>query len=207
MNRAVILFILFLISVCSLKADHCCETPGLNICKKSCFSDCFQRNTFEIRGAAFFHSSKRFREVYDHVGPSVQVEASTSLCDCFGLWTNFDFFTRARKFGACCRSRVNLYNLSLGAQYVYPFCKCVDIYAGIGPSFTWIDLKNKSCCGHDNEHKCAIGGLLKTGVYYYFCRNFFADVFVDYLYQPVHFHHRFVNVGGFKVGLGLGVVF
>jgi hypothetical protein len=69
-----------------------------------------------------------------------------------------------------------------------------------------VHLKNKSQCTHQTVSKWAVGGVLKTGIYYTVCERIFIDFFVDYLYQPVSFHHR-VDVGGFKTGVGVGVKF
>jgi hypothetical protein len=37
-------------------------------------------------------------------------------------------------------------------------------------------------------------------------RNVFIDVFADYLYQPVNFETH-VDIGGFKIGAGMGIKF
>ena len=42
------------------------------------------------------------------------------------------------------------------------------------------------------------------GIEFFF--NLLLDVFVDYLYQPVHFSTR-IDIGGFKIGAGIGYKF
>lgn len=165
------------------------------------------QSSVEIRSAAFFHSSERFREIYGNVGASYQLEASTKLYDCLDGWANFDWFSKHGKSdGFNDPTRVSIANISLGVKFPYQICEKFTAYIGIGPSLSRIWLKNKSQCSHENISKWAIGGVLKTGVYYFISERVFIDVFVDYLYQPVHFETH-VDIGGFKTGAGLGVKF
>ena len=155
----------------------------------------------------FFHSSKRFREIYGNVGACYQLEASTKLNNCFDAWANFDWFSKqGRSDGFNDPTRVSIANVSLGIRFPYQFCEQFTTYIGIGPSFSKIMLKNKSQCCHENVSKLAIGGVLKTGFYYFINRHIFIDVFVDYLYQPVNFETH-VDMGGIKTGIGVGVKF
>ena len=94
----------------------------------------------------------------------------------------------------------------LESSFPYQLCEQFIPYIGIGPSFSRIWLKNKPRCSHDTISKWAVGGVLKTGVYYCINRYVFMDIFVDYLYQPVHFE-KHVDIGGVKVGLGIGAKF
>lgn len=165
--------------------------------------------SLEIRSAAFFHSSGRFREIYGNVGGSYQLEASTKFndCDCYETWANFDWFSKHGKSdGFNDPTRVSIANISLGIKFPYQICEQFTAYIGIGPSLSRIWLKNKSQCRHEKVSKLAIGGVLKTGVYYFISERVFVDVFVDYLYQPVHFETH-VDIGGFKTGAGIGVKF
>lgn len=207
MNKIISLLILVLFQVCPLMGEIGCESGTMNY-RPGFFGNCFKSNSVEVRGVAFFPSSDRFRDVFGDVGPGVEVEASTTICNRFNAWINFDFFGRDRHHGSCCKNKINMFDFSFGARYIFNTCSCFQPYLGIGPSFSWLNLKNKSCIGgHHTQRKSSVGGVFKAGVYYYFCNNIFADIFVDYVYQPVHFHHRTVNVGGVRTGLGLGLAF
>ena len=170
--------------------------------------------SIEIRGAAFFPASHRFREVYENIGGNYQVELSTSTCICqreFNLWANFDWYSKKNKKHDCCDyyTRVEIPTISGGLKYYFPctcFCSNFDFYLGLGVTYSRIHLKSESCCVKEKKCKDSIGGVIKSGINYYFCRNFFLDVFVDYVYQPVSFH-KHVDVGGLKVGGGLGYSF
>lgn len=190
MNRKKIrvLFVTFLISFCPIMV----KAQEVNV---------------EIRGAAFFHSSERFREIYGNVGASYQIEASTPLCNCWDGWVNLDWSSDHDKSKRCDAStRVSITNFSFGIKYPYQFCERYIAYIGIGPSISRVRLKNKSQCEHERISKLAIGGVLKTGIYYFITCNLFVDLFVDYLYQPIHFEKR-VDIGGVKTGIGVGAQF
>lgn len=161
----------------------------------------------EIRSAAFFHSAKRFKEIYGKIGCSYQVEASTHLWDCWDGWVSFDWFSHGGKPKKChAHTRVSIANMGFGIKYPYRFCEKYIAYIGIGPCISRIWLKNKSHCENERVSKVAVGGLLKTGIYYFITCNIFLDVFVDYLYQPVHFE-KHVDIGGIKTGVGAGIQF
>ncbi len=160
----------------------------------------------EVRAAAFFPASSRCREVYGNVSPDFQIQAAASYCGCYEVWTNVDCFYHYRRQNSCCNSSETVINGSVGLNYVIPFCGCMDAYAGIGAAFGHIILKNETCCRDERVSKYAFGGVLKSGMRYYFDNCVFVDLFFDYIYQPVHFH-KTIDVGGPKLGLGLGTSF
>lgn len=170
--------------------------------------------TFEVRAGAFFPADKHVRNLYGKVLPSFQVEVGTQTCTCFDLWANFDYWNKRGHAGhSCCKTRAEMFNGSIGVKYVHTLCGCasnIAPYVGIGPVLGNIWLRNKPCfCSDrtDKKSKLAFGGIVKTGVYIYFCDGFFADLFVDYLYQPVKFHNHRRNLGGLQTGAGLGLSF
>lgn len=172
----------------------------------------------EVRADAFIPSNKLFREIYGDVNASYGIEASAGLIDCFEGWVNFDWFSKDGRshvernesdIEGCGHdsTRAEIANFSFGLRLPYDLCSSFTPYAGIGPSFSRIWIKNKGLC-HSKEARWACGGIVKLGVYYDFCNCFFLDVFVDYLYQPVNFKHRHhVDIGGFKTGAGIGYRF
>ena len=168
-------------------------------------------STVEIRGAAFVPVSSKFRDAYQDVGPNYQVEVASQIDCCWPveLWTNFDWYSKTRKH-ECYKTRVQIPTVSSGLKYMFQtlcFCPDLKFYAGLGISFSRVYLKNESCCTeNDKTSKFSVGGVFKSGVYYEFCENFFLDVFADYFYQPVCFH-KHVDVGGLKVGAGIGIRF
>ncbi len=182
------------------------------------------QSTIEVRSAAFYHTSKHFRKNYNNVGPCYEIEASISCNPCYAFWANFDWFNKhGRAFGRTCRStiknchhcsrhpstRVHIANFSLGIKFPFEICPCLLGYVGVGPSFSNIWIKNHTHHHHRKKtSKGAVGVVAKSGINYYFTPCAFIDLFVDYLYQPVHFKHRHhLDIGGVKAGGGIGFVF
>lgn len=161
----------------------------------------------EVRAGAFFPQSKLFREIYGNVGACYEVQATTNLTHCLDGWLGFDWFSKhGRSKGKHSPTSIQIGNVSFGVQVPYVFSCCLTGYVGIGPSFGRVSIKNHSQCTHEKVSKTIVGGLVHSGFYYSFGKCMFLDVFVDYLYQPVHFH-RHDHIGGLKTGLGVGVGF
>lgn len=169
-----------------------------------------ERWSLKLRTAAFFPFSSRFRQAYRPVGPDIQVEGSIKLPrDIFEAWANVDsFFQRGSNYGPHgCKRVGNIVNLSFGLKVSYRLCGPWEIYAGLGPSFGWMDIwvdPNRSC-KHNVFRRWAYGVVAKSGVYYYISTTVFLEAFADYLFQPVHHQNLNIDVGGLKVGIGLGV--
>jgi len=163
----------------------------------------------EGRSAAFFHSSKHFRDTYGNVGGCYAIEASTTLEDCWSGWANLDWFSR-RGHSVWIwhddRTRVKIANLSVGIKYDFKLNDRFTAYIGIGPSLARVSMKNKWEIVHHHFSKFAFGGIAKGGFDYFMTDYIFLNFFVDYLYQPVHFHSR-MDIGGTKVGGGIGIRF
>lgn len=160
----------------------------------------------EFRTAAFCHTSKTFRKLYGDIGPAFQIEARTPIYCPFEGWVNIDWFHKDKDHNSYLKSSVNIANASFGVIWVYSPLPSWSYYFGIGPSVGGIFLQNKSVDYKDNTSKFLIGGVLKNGITYRFSNGIFVDAFIDYLYQPVHFN-KTNDVGGVKLGLGLGYAF
>lgn len=160
----------------------------------------------EFRAAAFIHSSKKFKALYGDVGPCYAIELGVPVYCPFDAWVNVDWFHRNKRHDCISKSSVNIFNASFGIKYVYTTCNNLNLYLGIGPSFGGICLKNKSDAYRESSSKFIAGAVLKSGIDYTFFNGVFLDAFVDYLYQPVRFHKR-VDIGGAKIGLGIGYQF
>lgn len=165
-----------------------------------------------VRSATLFHSSRRFRHIYGNVNSCVEIEGSmlmpqsTSPWGPYELWANLDWFSKEKKVDHCCHTRVRILNLSIGAQYAYAFSKKYDVYLGIGGRLGNINLHNKSCCISEKVSNFAVGLVFKSGARAYLSESIFANYFIDYACQPVKYHN-WVDIGGLKIGLGLGTHF
>jgi len=164
--------------------------------------------SFELRSAAFFPINDRVQKIYGHAWPDYQIEVALPLCSCVDLFANGEYFNKKGHLHENCHghSRLEAINFSTGLTGHHCFCSCWQVYAGLGVLLGEINLKDHTRChGSSSQDKFAVGGVLKTGIHYFISQNIFVDLFADYQYQPVRFHHRTVDVGGVKIGVGLGV--
>lgn len=165
------------------------------------------QSSLEIRSAAFFPSSKLFREIYGNVGVCYQLEGSTRLCKCIDGWANFDWFNRhGESYKLEDPTKVRIANTSIGVKFLCRSYKQLTPYVGIGPNLSKIWLQNKSEYFQESLSKWTIGCVFKSGVYLCINKSTYLNLFVDYLLQPVHFNTN-VNIGGFNLGAGLGMKF
>jgi hypothetical protein len=175
-------------------------------------------NKTELRSAAFFPAAGRFKKIYGDVGLSVQAEAArtSKRRPNVEIWENVEWiFMDGNPIRSCGSTHIDILNVSLGLKAIGKvFRDSLFLYAGIGPDVGFVFIENEMRCCKDchkskiKEHKfrAGIGGILKTGAQVYFTRHFYLDLFADYLYLPIQFG-RDVNVGGAKVGGGLGARF
>lgn len=170
----------------------------------SLFAEC--ENSLQIRGAAFFPSSERYREIYSKVGGSLQVEYANRFQRFVEGWANLDWtYRRGRSIGFHQNTTVNILACSIGFKLIFP-CGCFAPYLGIGPSIAGVWLQNNTDLSDREVSKAAYGGLAKVGFYLFLNERVFLDVFVDYLYIRANFQ-KHINVGGVKAGAGIGYRF
>jgi len=170
-------------------------------------------NKSEFRAAAFFPMGSKFRKIYGDVGLSLQAEQARTWKNHRNLeiWGNVEWiFMDGSPRRSCGSTDIDILNISLGFKAIGKvFRDILFLYAGIGPDVGIVFLENKMRCHKDRlrEHECkiGIGGILKSGGQIYFTSNFYFDVFADYLYLPIHANGGHVDIGGFKVGGGLGI--
>lgn len=114
--------------------------------------------------------------------------------------------------------RLYILPLSLGLKYNLCITPCARFYLGAGPSYTFLKIKHPISIFNKYITRQGIGALFKSGFQYDIGEYTFLDLFVDYLYQRFHFSQfdsyidgytkrKQMNIGGFKIGIGLGVYF
>jgi hypothetical protein len=171
-------------------------------------------NKTELRAAAFYPASHRFRSIYGHRGLSLQAEGARGLKKHPNLeiWENFEWiFMHGKVHPDCGRSGIDMINISAGLKGIGPvWANWLYLYLGLGANLGIIYLENKIHCASERftTHKSylALGGVLKSGAQVYLTPTIYLSAFADYLYLPVSMHQT-VDVGGFKVGGGLGARF
>lgn len=164
------------------------------------------QSSVSIRTAGFYHACEIFRDVYSDISDTYEVEVSTSM-DLSDLWLNIDWFSeRGHSIGLSAPTRIQVANISAGVKVPFELADRITLSLGLGPSLAWVDIHNASCCDIDNIEKVVLGYVFKSCISYFFDRATALEFFVDYLYQPTHFE-TYVDIGGLKAGVGLGMYF
>ena len=157
----------------------------------------------EGRVGAFFPLNSKFQRIYGDVYPCYEIEVGQTLCDCYELWLNVDDYYRSTSVRGCGDTSLNILSFSAGPKRLFCFCNDFAFYTGLGISVAWARI-NDEIIGR--EYDTSVGLVVKSGLYYYLNSCWFLDLFCDYNYQPA-FHHRRVDIGGIRTGLGLGYAF
>lgn len=161
----------------------------------------------KARFAEFIPIDSRFQKIYGRCSPSYEVEVSKILDSDIALWGNLGGYTKkGRTLGLHNETRVNLVSFSFGGNYVRHLSHHNQIYFGLGAVISNFWVKNHIQFGRQKVSKGVFGGVIKLGLHHFFTDQIFADFFTDYYYQPVHCE-RLIDLGGLKVGLGLGYQF
>lgn len=164
----------------------------------------------EFRVASFYPTSKLFRQVYPPARVTYGIDISRQFyCNSY-LWIDVDWFNKwghsvgPKEFRR--GTSIDLIPVSMGLKYVLPVTSAIDAYAGAGVAYTFLHVRNHSRFVHEHVYRQGFGGVVKTGLKLKLgC--YFVDLFGDYLYQQFHFYGHHTEVGGFKIGGGLGASF
>jgi len=173
----------------------------------------------EVRVAAFLPTSHRVREIYQKAWPDYQIELSKSVCDSIDGWASVNWASsqgHAKGTSPHRETKIHLTSFNFGAKYYFRCTDCFRYYLGTGLAVVNLRLRDKHHYIKDHTDKTRLGVVVKSGVQYFFYNGFFLDGFVDYYYQPFFLSkssrrnvksHRYVDLSGFKIGLGLGLIF
>ena len=165
----------------------------------------------KFRMGAFFPSQKIFRGIYGNAIPIYEGEAAKFLGmgfnGVFQGWANISWLSkRGKAAGIPNQTHIKMATLGLGFNWAYFWAPELMSYIGVGPALSRVYISNNTLCGQDIEYKYSVGCLVKSGIQYAFQEHFFAEVFADYFYLPVNYEQK-RNLGGIKVGAGLGMNF
>ncbi len=160
----------------------------------------------EARGSAYFPVSDTYRHIYGTVGPAFALEGFGKIRNAVWGWTNLQWVPKqGNSIGQNDSTHINVLNWSIGLKFTWQFYKNYYPYLGIGPNLSAVWIHNHGHCV-TSPSKIACGFVTKSGVYCVLTKHLYLNVFVDYLYQHVHFTKN-ANVGGVNLGTGLGYFF
>lgn len=166
----------------------------------------------------YFHPvSKRVRKIYSDGWADYQLEIVKELYDNWQIWLNVSGFSKkGHSIGFHDDTRLSFMPVSLGVRYSFPLTCRLTTYAGLGACYSFLRIKDDACFVHRHTSKERFGGIAEFGFNYCLTQSFFANLFVNYLYQSFDFPHgqddpyverNDLNMSAFKVGIGIGAYF
>ncbi len=165
--------------------------------------------TLEFRGGGFFTESDLIQKVYTNVGGEYEMESNLKLWDEFHLWANVNFFRhKGHSVERHNKSKIHIYPVSFGLKYVFFLTPDSSLYLGLGASDSFIKIDNNSTFTKQYIKKDKWGPVTKTGLFFYFAHCLILDIYADYYYTKAYVdEENKQNIGGLRVGAGLGICF
>ncbi|MCH9811458.1 hypothetical protein K0U07_01695 [bacterium] len=180
------------------------------LCCVSLFS--FQ-SSLQVRGGYFFPQEERLRDIYHGGGWEPEIEARFCFYEKFDAWVNFNAFWRSGRSSLGRPTFIQIYPLSIGVNYNIEIIDHFDFYLGVGPVITWLIISDNSPYVKRSIFQTGGGVTSKTGITYHLPKWVFLDFYADYSYMYIGSFHQdgvetnSLNVGGLRLGLGLGGTF
>lgn len=193
--RYLLLTLLMLYCFFSIPID--CYANG--ICMKN-----GKGNSISLRSAYFYPTARLEQKIYNSIF-DIELEGFYSLGSELGFYLNVGYLEKnGRSDGLNLKTKIHQIPINLGIEYIYNLTQRTSFYMGLGPSLNYIYLNDKTPIEKKHVNKWCIGVNTKNGFYYDLTDQFFADVYLDYLYIPMKLKNTF-NTGGLRIGIGIGV--
>jgi hypothetical protein len=162
-------------------------------------------------------------ETSKRIHPFIEVWAGVNWMNKKGdLYDHYHLFKQ--------KNRIYILPLSIGFKFIFPVMECLDIYAGMGGCYSFLQIKHHwddliyessdlSLFTPLKKHiaKRNVGVVAKIGLRWTVGPTTFINIFADYFMQQFHFSrkHDFrgnhvwkhLNCDGLKLGAGFGVYF
>lgn len=163
----------------------------------------------ELRMGYFYPTSSIFREIYKSGGIEGEIEVLKDFENHWKAWGNINYFRKnGHSIGLHDKTTIDLIPITFGLKYQFLECNCISPYLGIGVGYTIANVKNHSDFVKKHVVKAAPGFVIKSGAYINLTNDILLDIFADYYYQEMHFYiPKNRNIGGLRIGLGLGYCF
>jgi hypothetical protein len=164
--------------------------------------------TAKFRTGYFLLTSDLMQKEFRHGGADFEGEFSARFYEDLNFWVNFNIFRRDGKtLGYCNPASLHVYPLSAGFIYAIAPDSPVFPYVGIGGSFSFIKIEGENPTLKHYLDEGVWGVVGKSGLAIALSEHYFIDLFADYYYtRPCHTKTA-SQVGGIRVGVGIGCNF
>lgn len=179
----------------------------------STFCYCIEAD-LKLKAAYAAFASSRVKEIYSSGAPYVQIETSIHYKKYLHFFAGLDYLIK-RGFSTEYENKTVLQigTLSLGPKVTFSNYRGFEPYLGLGLALGLIHTRDHSPYLEAVTNTFSCGVVTKSGVKYILKKGLFFDFFFDYNYQPIHTEYEpaapneTINVGAYKVGLGVGYEF
>jgi hypothetical protein len=172
------------------------------------------KSSIQLRAAYFYPTASVMKEVYHNGGFQPEIEGDIRVLENVRLFLNFSaFYKKGETQGLLTPTSIQIYPLSFGAKYDFFINNYSLFYLGFAPSISWAIVKDNSPFVCEKTKEVAGGLVGKLGFYFYLKKHVIVDIFTDYSYANfvtdpfLGVQTTSVDLGGLKVGMGIGGVF
>jgi hypothetical protein len=178
--------------------------PQRLVCEEPCAQDPRFGATFSS-GYVFKHDDQAFRETYGFgMGNVITADWSYNPWESWGFGAKMSYWLA---LGKTTFFQKNTFLQEIPVTfYIRPTLNlkcCLQLYASLGGGFVWI--KEKSYLGHVTQYKGI--GEVETGFNYPVSRRINVTSAFRYLFPRKSHDGSKIDVGGFDLRAGIGVVF
>ena len=174
-----------------------------------------EQPVLEVKVGYFFFSDSKMRKVFNEGGLDVQLCGSYPIYRWLHIYGSVEYLERhGRSLHGRQKASIWEVPLSLGLKPVIKIYPKVRYYFTLGPRYFFVHAHNKSSFVDRKINQNGLGGFVNTGFNFLPLPHLLIDVFGEYSYKRMDFHHskshvhgRTIQVGGFALGLGLGYAF
>lgn len=165
----------------------------------------------QVRGGYFRFADHTVRKVYRQGAPDIELQGDFFLHKLFNPWVNFNYVWKEGKSDPLNnRTQLKLGTLSFGSNLQVCFHRRSLFYLGVGLTTAYLHLSDHSDFLPHHTVRWSAGVVGKSGLLVNLDR-FLFNVFFDYYFQPVSprstLDESFIDLGGFRTGVGLGTFF
>ena len=157
----------------------------------------------ELNTSYFMPGEQAFKDIYGS-GPAFGAEISFSIVHGIDIWLEGSYFAKTGELSFTKEeTKVRIIPVGGGIRFSLPLKKIFSVYGGAGLNYNL--YKEENVLGEVS--KGSLGFVFKGGVLVSMLKMMAVDAFVGYSYSKMNPADFKVNIGGFKVGLGLGFRF
>jgi hypothetical protein len=167
----------------------------------------------EGRGGYFYFANSTAREIYHQGAPDVELESFLLVSRYFTPWLNINYVWKEGQSEALSdRTDLKMGLFSFGSKILFPYLNStVKGYIGVGLCGAYVHITDHSAYLPNKTIRWGGGVVGKSGMLIDIKWGIFLDLFFDYYYLPIKTRssvsENFINLGGFRTGLGIGAHF